>query len=538
MAHVSLLAADEITIRDFRHQHWRMTDGKISKIFPTVESIPLYDAKKDWSARTPVFPGVTEVLQSSEAVFVRSPGMPSGSSPCGPWPAFAFLPEPAFYTAKIPLTGKKYATDYSTGGRDDWPKAEGMGNYRFMGISVDGVPFLSAHRPDDSGRIRVMSRREVQESDANSFAVPLQFSGGSGVTGALAYVAGSPSLRIGAGDSGINQTWGHWGTPPHETLIPDEKPWVASHSPIIGWAFDGLPIYGPYGYENPFPDNPEAEESVKMRPGFLLREGYRGTVDLREVGREAAGPPAWLERMYPGLTADPPPIDDPNYPLGTLAWDYAYAGDGLKRDVDGRLEEYVMGEDYDLNEFGARWCATPEFPEGTWAYFVQLDWRDRPTFPYIGGMRSILSTEKAALWHGDTVKTFPEPVLRVLEGGVDEDLVLRGQIADHTDMILRWSGIEGAEYVLERSLDLETWAPFPVSTGRWEWNPETWMYEPVVSAYFVTRNDGYGYARIPHVMGTHPDVEQLSFYRLRRVGLEAYQSMTDNHVFSNIINEE
>jgi hypothetical protein len=23
------------------------------------------------------------------------------------------------------------------------------------------------------------------------------------------------------------------------------------HSPIIGWAYDGNPIYGPYGYKNP-----------------------------------------------------------------------------------------------------------------------------------------------------------------------------------------------------------------------------------------------------------------------------------------------
>ena len=24
-----------------------------------------------------------------------------------------------------------------------------------------------------------------------------------------------------------------------------------THSPIIGWAFDGNPIYGPYGYSDP-----------------------------------------------------------------------------------------------------------------------------------------------------------------------------------------------------------------------------------------------------------------------------------------------
>src|SRR5438874_1661304 len=30
-----------------------------------------------------------------------------------------------------------------------------------------------------------------------------------------------------------------------------EKPAPWSHSPILGWAFDGYPIYGPYGYSDP-----------------------------------------------------------------------------------------------------------------------------------------------------------------------------------------------------------------------------------------------------------------------------------------------
>ena len=29
----------------------------------------------------------------------------------------------------------------------------------------------------------------------------------------------------------------------------------SGHSPIIGWAYDGNPIYGPYGYSDPTDDN-------------------------------------------------------------------------------------------------------------------------------------------------------------------------------------------------------------------------------------------------------------------------------------------
>jgi hypothetical protein len=39
------------------------------------------------------------------------------------------------------------------------------------------------------------------------------------------------------------------------------------HSPLIGWALDGAPIYGPYGYSNPLdPDS----DPAKMRSGYKL----------------------------------------------------------------------------------------------------------------------------------------------------------------------------------------------------------------------------------------------------------------------------
>ena len=48
-----------------------------------------------------------------------------------------------------------------------------------------------------------------------------------------------------------------------ETRTPttqDPSPWLEQtptrHSPIIGWAYDGHPIYGPYGYEDAQNQNP------------------------------------------------------------------------------------------------------------------------------------------------------------------------------------------------------------------------------------------------------------------------------------------
>ena len=47
---------------------------------------------------------------------------------------------------------------------------------------------------------------------------------------------------------------------------------ATTHSGIVGWAFDGLPIYGPYGYTNPL-DNTSAITNIKS--SFELKSGAR-----------------------------------------------------------------------------------------------------------------------------------------------------------------------------------------------------------------------------------------------------------------------
>ena len=43
----------------------------------------------------------------------------------------------------------------------------------------------------------------------------------------------------------------------------------SNHSPIVGWAYDGNPIYGPYGYTNP-----DSDTSLK-----ILKSGYELKID-------------------------------------------------------------------------------------------------------------------------------------------------------------------------------------------------------------------------------------------------------------------
>lgn len=149
-------------------------------------------------------------------------------------------------------------------------------------------------------------------------------------------VRGSPwqyAVLSGALDLGLDANYAHvqpsgayhyhlW---PRD-LLADLGAVANEHSPLVGWAADGFPIYALYGYVDP------------MDPGSGVAElstSYR----LRQGNRPSGGD-------QPGGTYD-----------GTFLADYAY--------VDGSG---------DLDECNGRSGVTPEFPEGTYAYFLSADW--------------------------------------------------------------------------------------------------------------------------------------------------------------------
>jgi len=136
-------------------------------------------------------------------------------------------------------------------------------------------------------------------------------------------------------------------------------PWI--HSPILGWSLDGYPIYGPYGYSDPM--NPAS--GVK-----LLKSGYR----LRTMTRRDSLPD-WALGYHPNIpqklapSQEGPPISD-RFPIGRYIED----------------NEFVAGLG-DLDVFNGRTTTTPEFPNGTYAYFVTIKPDGSPAFPYIQGVQ-------------------------------------------------------------------------------------------------------------------------------------------------------
>jgi hypothetical protein len=111
------------------------------------------------------------------------------------------------------------------------------------------------------------------------------------------------------------------------------------HSQILGYAYDGNPIYGPYAYEEP---RDSSSSITRMRSGYVLK----------------------LSR------SNGPSVS--TYPLGTFIDDYEW-------------QPSVQSGKTKLDRNNGRFCVTPDYPNGVYAYFITNDTSNNPEFPYILG---------------------------------------------------------------------------------------------------------------------------------------------------------
>src|SRR5262249_39562613 len=119
-----------------------------------------------------------------------------------------------------------------------------------------------------------------------------------------------------------------------------------AHSDLLGYAFDGFPVYGPYAYVN-------ADGTggiTRMRSSYATR----AITQRHTLPDGTALTPA---QYGPDVSA--------TYPLGYYAEDYVYtAGSG------------------DLDASNGRFAAAPEYPNGTYAYYVTVDADGHSVYPY------------------------------------------------------------------------------------------------------------------------------------------------------------
>ena len=95
---------------------------------------------------------------------------------------------------------------------------------------------------------------------------------------------------------------------------------ITSHSPIIGWAYDGNPIYGPFGYS----DSDDINSDLK-----IISTSFK--LDVNKLTNRPSG-----------------------FKDGFFIEDYVFEGTG------------------DLDIHNGRFCKTPEFPNGIYAYFTSV----------------------------------------------------------------------------------------------------------------------------------------------------------------------
>lgn len=124
----------------------------------------------------------------------------------------------------------------------------------------------------------------------------------------------------------------------------------SEHSPLIGYAYDGFPIYGAYGYKN-------ADGT-----GGITR--IKSSYQLRNITTRTTAPD--------GSSVDVGPPVDATYFLGYFREDYEY------------ITPMSSQGDY-LDEHNGRFCVTPEYPEGTYAYFATVDENWNSAYPYVVG---------------------------------------------------------------------------------------------------------------------------------------------------------
>ncbi|MEY4917581.1 MAG: hypothetical protein RL616_1494 [Verrucomicrobiota bacterium] len=345
--------------------------GKVAQIYRTDAEKNSSQTATTWSngrnAQTrPAFCGVQEILSSSNWIYIRSTGL--GSQVMGPW-----------LNGRFPNLPTDQHFIFAMSRHPVEQKGNNFNHLGEIGMFVDGVRMFDAgdafsysnqNRRDADPRAGIgqgdrIWNRDAYVNEGRTFDAALAHQQNRGT---YHYHANPLALRYLLGDhvdfDATSQTY-------HESEIAPQK-----HSPIVGWMQDGYPLYGPYGYANPT----NATSVVRrMVSGFAVRDGKNGTDNLTQAGRRTL--PGWDAREQNRSAALPASETGPNvteqFPLGHYLEDYAYLGDCGK----------IPGKDFNLDELNGRWCVTPEFPNGTFAYFTTIDARGAPVYPYNMGRR-------------------------------------------------------------------------------------------------------------------------------------------------------
>jgi len=420
---------------------------KYARIYKTTADRTTGTSSTIWTGQTlPTYAGVHEINYSPTWVYIKN----SGLAPyvMGPW-----------NNPNLPRNQGNSTSVYRFPRFPVIPSSHTLTDQGSIGFLVDGVAIYNtsdgfsysvsnSRDATPNGNIGPgdgVWNRDAWPNEKVSFDYPLNHPQPSGQYHAH---ANPIAVRYVLGDN-INYDSST------KTYSENTSTTVWKHSPILGWVNDGLPLYGPYGYSNPT----DSTSSVRrMISGYVLRDGNYGTANLNTAGRRTL--PLWAQAAQTNKPFKNGPDVSTTYELGHYAEDYDYLGD----------HGYTQGVDFDLNKYNARYCVTPEFPNGTWAYFVSIKADASPCYPYNVGPW-YMATPPASTGQPPTpgnsttvtVMNAETPLTQYYKGATSttETWSSTPVTVSGSTVTLSWNAVEGGTYQVSATTDLSssTWTP-------------------------------------------------------------------------------
>lgn len=180
---------------------------------------------------------------------------------------------------------------------------------------------------------------------------------------------------------------------------------ATEHSPIIAFAPDGFPVYGPYGYADPLDVNSGIQ---RMATSFQKRNITERTT----------------------------------LPNGTALSEAEYGPSLAEEELGSYIEDYeFIAASGDLDEHNGRYCITPEYPNGIYAYFTTIDAQGDPEYPFFIGDTYYGDIPAGQFGPNSTSQTIAEDAVEYTS---PLPLQLLGFTASATqkDVVVRWSTIQ------------------------------------------------------------------------------------------------
>ena len=253
----------------------------------------------------------------------------------------------------------------------------------------------------------------------------------------------------------------------------------------------------------------------RMISGYQLRDGTNSTTNLNSTGRTTL--PGWAltvqGRTSQITSSQYGPSVSTTYTLGHYAEDYDYLGDlGY---TQGSLAN-SGGAFFDLDVYNTRFCVTPDYPNGTWAYFTTITSSGTSFFPYSVG-RWYKGNPNSGGGSTTSGTMTSDGAVNQFLGGANTALSIGTPAVTSGTVTLTWNSVEGGTYSVADSTNDSTWTTkktglTPTSNGNVPIAPTVGNSTVTTTTnYAVTASSGTEYSQVNRTaLATYDSAGQTS----------------------------